>query len=254
MSDVTCVQALEYVESPRPERAHIGLVQLSTDHTLELDWSRLVGDQAAVFSTRIPYTGEMDPDSLMTLSNYIGQASQLIATNLSMDVMAFGCTSASMVLGHDKVSQLLSRGRGAIPTTNPWRSTLSALDYLGVKRLAVLSPYPDSVNQHLLRQLKYHGISCVSLGYFDIKNDTKITHVSAQSILNALEMVLPNTGAQAVFMSCTNLRVLHLIDEIENRYKLPVLSSNSTMFWHAMRLLGRQATCKGYGELLKGKG
>ena len=98
---------LEHDKSPRIERLHIGLVQLSTDHSLEMDWAKLVGQQAAVFSSRVYYSSQLTPQALEQIANGISQASDLIATGLPMDVMAFGCTSASIIIGEDKVADLL---------------------------------------------------------------------------------------------------------------------------------------------------
>ncbi len=251
ISDKT--MSLSYQTAPRLDRVHIGLVQLSTDHTLEMDWAKLVGQQACVFSTRIAYSGEMYPESLSTLANNIAEGSERIANGLSMDVMAFGCTSASMVLGDDKVSKLLCRHRNIIPATNPWMATLAALKSLNVKRVAVLSPYPPEVNQHLLDQLQTRGFDCAAFGSFGISNDTNVTNVSAQSILSALDQLLPGSGAEAIFMSCTNLRILDSVQPIEQRFGIPALCSNSVLFWHALQLCGYQAHCNGYGQLLKGK-
>ncbi len=44
---------LTHVQAPRIGRVHIGLVQLSTDHSLEMDWAKLLGTQAGVFSSRV---------------------------------------------------------------------------------------------------------------------------------------------------------------------------------------------------------
>ncbi len=244
--------SLTHEVADRLDRVHIGLVQLSTDHTLEMDWAKLLEQQACVFSTRIPYSGDMTPQALQSLEAEIGVASQLIATRLPMDVMAFGCTSASMVLGEERVNELLTIERGNIPTTNPWCATLAALEHLNVKRVAVLSPYPAAVNEHLLDQLSCAGYDCVAFGSFDIENDTNITRVSSRSIIDALNELLPGSGAQAIFMSCTNLRVLDLLETIENQFDLPALCSNSVLFWHAMQCVNKVARCIGYGQLLRG--
>lgn len=241
---------LTYEPAPRINRTHIGLVQLSTDHSLEMDWAKLLGTQAAVFSSRVFYSSEMTPEALDRIANGISEASDLIAYGLPMDVMAFGCTSASIIIGEERVAGLLTKNRGDIPATNPWTAAQAAFKHLGAKKIAVFSPYPTDVNFPLYQQLTKAGFEVVVLGSLGIERDTDITTVSKQSMLEALEKILPESGADLVFMSCTNLRVLDHIQEIENKFNIPVVCSNSAMFWHAMHLTGKAASCPGYGHLL----
>ncbi|ABM03792.1 Asp/Glu racemase [Psychromonas ingrahamii 37] len=239
-----------YVSAPRMSRKHIGLVQLSTDHTLEMDWAKLIGEQAAVFSSRVYYSGDMRPAALDTIATGISKTAQLIATDLPMDVMAFGCTSATMVIGENRVGQLLREGRGDIPTTNPWTAAQAAFKKLGAKKIAIFSPYPSDVNFFLYQQLMKAGFEIVALTSLGIKKDTEITTISKQSMIDALDKMLINSDADLVFMSCTNLRVLDHIELFESMYKRPFVSSNSAMFWHAMALTGTNAHCPGFGRLL----
>ncbi|MGF1724331.1 maleate cis-trans isomerase family protein [Photobacterium nomapromontoriensis] len=241
---------LTYEPAPRIDRTHIGLVQLSTDHSLEMDWAKLLGTQAAVFSSRVFYSSEMTPEALDRIASGISEASDLIAYGLPMDVMAFGCTSASIIIGEERVAGLLTKNRGDIPATNPWTAAQAAFKHLGAKKIAVFSPYPTDVNFPLYQQLTKAGFEVVVLGSLGIERDTDITTVSKQSMLDALEKILPESGADLVFMSCTNLRVLDHIQEIENKFNIPVVCSNSAMFWHAMHLTGKAASCPGYGHLL----
>ncbi len=131
---------LEHEQAPRIDRVHIGLVQLSTDHSLEMDWAKLLGTQAGVFSSRVYYSSEMTPEALDQIKIGISDASDLIATGLPMDVMAFGCTSASIIIGEEKVSQLLTKNRGDIPATNPWTAAQASFKHLGAKKICRFFP------------------------------------------------------------------------------------------------------------------
>ena len=170
-----------------------------------------------------------------------------------MDVMAFGCTSASMIIGEERVSQLLTKNRGSIPATNPWTAAKASFNFLGARKIAVLAPYPSTVNYPLYQQLTEAGFDVVTMGSLGIERDTDIARVDKESIFEALEqMEIMRSEAELVFMSCTNLRVLDYIEEIEERYEIPAVCSNAAMFWHAMNLAGNVARCPEYGILLSG--
>ena len=62
------------------------------------------------------------------------------------------------------------------------------------------------------------------------------------------------TGCDAVFLSCTNLRTLNVIPEIEARIGKPVLSSNQVLAWHLLRLAGCHAVDDAPGVLWRNAG
>lgn len=241
---------LSHTRAPRPDRIHIGLVQLSTDHSLENDWSKLAGSSALIFSSRVYYSSVMNQAALREIARGITQAAGLIAAGLSMDVMAFGCTSASMVIGSRTIEELLTVDHPGIPSTNPWRAAKAAFRHLNAKKVSVFSPYPTGVNYPLVRELFSEGFEVPAVGALKIGNDTEITAVSYESMLNGAETILEKADTDLLFMSCTNLRVLDHIEKLEARFGLPVICSNQAMFWHAMTLAGRQPECRGYGRLL----
>lgn len=241
---------LEYTRSPRPDKVHIGLVQLSTDHSLEMDWAKLIGISALVFSNRVYYSSVLTPEALNEIAEGITNAASLIAAGLPMDVMAFGCTSASMVIGSKKIEELLTVHHPGIPATNPWAASKAAFRKLNAERVSIFSPYPTEVNYPLYRKLLTDKFVVPAIGALRIKNDTDITAVSFDSMLKGAEQILNRAKTDALFLSCTNLRVLDHIEKLESHFGIPVVCSNQAMFWHAMTLAGKPPTCKGYGRLL----
>ncbi len=243
---------LEHSKAPRPDKVHIGLVQLSTDHSIERDLNMLVGSSAMVFSNRVYYSSAMTKEALAEISKGITQSASLIATGLPMDVMAFGCTSASIVIGNKKVRELLTVDNPGIPATNPWAGALAAFGHLKAKRVSIFSPYPTEVNYPLYQQLVAEGLEVPTIGALRIEKDTDITTVSFDSMLEGAKRILAQAPTDALFMSCTNLRVLEHIEEIEAEIGVPIVTSTQAMFWHAMTLVGKHPRIEGFGQLLAG--
>ena len=57
--------------------------------------------------------------------------------------------------------------------------------------------------------------------------------------------------ADALFISCTALPALKIIDQLEEKIKKIVLSSNQTLIWDSIRSVGYKETVSGYGKLFK---
>jgi maleate isomerase len=244
---------LDHTRTSRPDKVHIGLVQLSTDHSLEMDWAKLIGSSALFFSTRVYYSSLMTKEALNDIAKGITNAASLIAVGLPMDVMAFGCTSASMVIGSKKIEELLTVNHPGLPATNPWTAAKAAFKHLNAEKVSVFSPYPTQVNRPLYQELLDEGFDVPAIGALGIKNDTDITAVSYEAMLKGAEQILDRAETDLLFMSCTNLRVLDHIEKLESVLGIPVICSNQAMFWHAMVLAGKSPECKGFGQLLNMK-
>lgn len=244
---------LTFEPAPRPDKVHIGLVQLANDHTLETDWSHLLGEQASLFSNRVFKRNGMTPEALDEVATSIEASALLVADGLPMDVMAFACTSASFVIGEDKVSKLLTEGRGDIPTTNPWSAAKAAFKHLNAKKIGIFSPYPTDVNYQLKLQLEDSGFELVAITGLGIMDDNMIHKASLRSFEEGIGVLTKDTGAEVIFMSCTSLRVVEHIQYLEDKYNIPIVSSNSALFWHSMQLCGKTAKCPDYGKLLSGE-
>jgi maleate isomerase len=242
--------ALDHTRSPRSDKVHIGLVQLSTDHTLEMDWTKLVGNSAVVFSNRVYYSSVLTSEALRDIAKDITAAAQLIAVGLHMDVMAFGCTSASMLVGGKKIEALLTSHHPGIPATNPWTAAKAAFKRLKAGKVSIFSPYPTEVNYPLYRELVKDGFDVPAIGALRIKNDTDIPSVSFDSMVMGAQQILNQSKSDVIYMPCTNLRVLDHLEKLENILGVPVVCSNQAMFWHAMVLAGKAPQCPGYGYLL----
>jgi len=169
-----------------------------------------------------------------------------------MDVMAFGCTSASIVIGNEKIRELLTVDNPGIPATNPWMGALAAFKHLKAKRVSIFSPYPTEVNYPLYQQLVAEGFEVPTIGALRIEKDTDITTVSFDSMLEGAKRILAQAPTDAIFMSCTNLRALEHIEKIEAELGVPIVTSTQAMFWHAMMLVGKQPRIEGFGQLLAG--
>ena len=105
----------------------IGLVQLASDFTLENEWRQLLGERVELYSTRTPCSPTVTPEGLRNMAQGLTQSSALLVPGLPLDVLAFGCTSGSMLIGEQEVSRLINRAHPGVPVTRGyarlvWRS------------------------------------------------------------------------------------------------------------------------------------
>ncbi|MEZ0601972.1 Asp/Glu racemase [Paraburkholderia sp. IW21] len=220
-------------------RAAIGLVVLATDHTIEHEWRKLLTqDGVAFYESRVYNSADITPERLMEMDARIAAAVELIRPAERIDVVAFGCTSASMVIGEEKVFARIREARPGVACTTPITAALAALRALGVQRAALLTPYVRAINDYMRDYIEARGVKITRMASFEHANDNEVARIDAASLRSAVEHLAQNADVDAVFVSCTSLRVAGLIPELEARTRKPVISSNFAMAWHALRLAG----------------
>jgi maleate isomerase len=235
------------------ERARIGLVVLATDQTIEHEWrlvfSRLPG--VALYESRLWNEVRITPATLAAMEGEIGAATRLIMPVLPLSVVAFGCTSAAMVLGEERIAARVHEARPGVPVTTPIGGALAALRALGARRIAVLTPYGRAVNDVVQRYLEDRGLEVPVFGSFEEEDDSKVARIDPASIEAAVFELGRDARVEAVFVSCTSLRLVERARAIEEKLGKPVTSSNHAMAWHALRLAGIDDRLDGLGRLFQ---
>ena len=220
-------------------RAAIGLVVLATDHTIEYEWRDLLRQEdVAFYECRLENSPDITPPRLAEIEARIAPAVNLLLPGERLDVVAFGCTSASMVIGEARVGARIREARPEIAFTTPITAALAALDALGVRRVALLTPYVRTINDFMRDYIEARGVAVTRMASFEHADDNEVARIDSRSIRSAIEALARHDDADAVFVSCTSLRVAALVPELEARIGKPVLSSNYAMAWHALRLAG----------------
>lgn len=231
-------------------RATIGVVVLATDVTLEHELRKMWALPGVDFyHARIPNAPEITPETLSAMKPLITGTADLMLPGAPMDVVAFGCTSASIVLGSDVVAAQLHAAKPQAKTTNPALAAQVAFNALGARRIGVLTPYSRTVNTIVQRALEDGGFTVPVFGSFNEPHDPTVATIDAASVKSALTRIVAEADMDAVFISCTSVRIAEHIAEIEQELNVPVTSSNHAMAWHCLRLAGIDDKLPQFGRL-----
>ena len=145
-----CKPLLPVFLTPNTMPVRIGLVVLATDMVLEVEWRELFsGLPIEILVARIACAAEVTPTALLTMAQQIGECASLILPDVTLDAMAYGCTSGTLVIGEQKVHELLQQGHSQQITSNPFSAIKAALAYINAKNIVVLSPYLGSMSHFI---------------------------------------------------------------------------------------------------------
>ena len=233
-------------------RAAIGLVVLATDQTMEHEFRALVRlPGVAFYEARVLNDADITPETLRAIGPRIAPGADLILPGIPLDVVAFGCTSASMLLGEDAVFAEIRKVRPNVACTTPVTGALAAFRALGARGIGLLTPYAPQINESLVRYFNGRGVNIAAVATFDRRDDLEAARISVASIEAAVQRMAAAPGVDAIFVSCTSLRVAEAVAGLERRLGVPVTSSNHAMAWHCLRLAGIDDALPAAGRLFE---
>jgi maleate isomerase len=226
----------------------LGVILLSTDETLEYEARQVIGCRDVnLLHTRIPAKADVTPEDLRLMAPEMTRTAALLPKGLS--AVAYACTSGATIIGSDTVAELIKAAHPGTAVTDPLAAVIAALKALGVTRIAMVTPYVAEVTRPMRALLAAEGIEVVSEITFGQKEDWTVARITEASTEAAMLAAAKVDGVEAVFASCTNLRTFGIIDAVEARLGLPVISSNQALIWDMLRLSGARAHGWGPGRL-----
>jgi maleate isomerase len=137
-----------------------------------------------------------------------------------------------------------------IPTTTSQVATVDAVRHLGIKRLAIATPYPDDQNQKIAQYWgasgfdvgEVRGMGCQIDEIQDLSLDAVYGHVK--------KTFLASPGAEGVFVPCGQFTVPH-IAELEADIGAPVIAATYAHIWAGLRMIKVKVEITGHGKLLQ---
>jgi maleate isomerase len=236
------------------ERKRIGIILPSVNNVLESDFADIVPDGYTYHTTRMPVisTG-MTLQSLRDMNESIEDCADLLS-HCGMNVLVYGCTSGSFMEGpgYDQKIIALIESTSGLPAIATAAASAQAMHFLELKRISIVTPYPDEVNQTIPAFFEGNGFEVMSitgrsLGVAkseDIWNDPpdKIAQFAIEHCASE---------ADGLFMSCTSWNAFSVADQVEQAIGRPVVTSNQATIWATFRKLGYAQRLSGHGKLLR---
>ena len=232
-------------------RARLGLVVLAADEALEPEFRDFTAlDGVVVHHSRIESDPEVTLETLKAMEARITTSAALLPAAAPFDVVGYACTSGASVIGPERVAALVRAARPEARVSDPMVATRAALRALSVRRIAFLTPYLPQVTAAVRAALEADGIEIVEVGAFEQSTEAIVARITPASILEAVVTLARRaSGAEAVFISCTNLRAAPVIPATEAALGIPVVSSNQALAWHMLRLAGIAEPLENCGRL-----
>jgi maleate isomerase len=219
----------------------IGALLPPNDVTLEYEFVSFAPEGVTVHSNRLARSNDvLTADSLLEMVESLESAAKLLA-HTHPDVMVYGCTTGSLLVGpdeHRRLGESIREHTGIAGITTA-TAVLDAFAALGTRKVFIVTPYPRALNQSVIDFLAHHGIRTVGLSSFLCETGSAVGYIDSAE---TAARVLANRGeiarSDAVFVSCTNLRAMDQVEGLEAALGVPMVTSNQATLWAALNEIG----------------
>ncbi len=220
-------------------RAKIGVLVPFTNTNLEPDMELMRPPDTTVHFQRM---GGYDVDEIPGSDQMAGLGASDISHDLRMiagvrpDAVLYGCTSATLTHGPSfdaDLARQIKSGSGALSLTAAG-SLIAAITALGAAKVGFSSPYLGEINAQAIDFMSQNGIEtvrCADIGR-ELGNYGQ-GELTPDEVFD-LACQADHREAQAIVLSCTDMRSVEAIDRIEEKLGKPVVTSNQAMMFCLM--------------------
>ena len=221
----------------------VGVGVPQANPTVEAEMRRLMPADMEILTARLVSRAPTSVERLIDYYDGLGRTLDSYDV-LRPDVFGFACTGSSYLVGAEREAEFVAEAEARLgcPFITAAQAILDALEALGVRRVALLAPYPADIVEAGVAFWQSAGLSVVQVMTIDLHSDDTrgIYALRSADALAALDGGVSGQ-AEALLMSGTGMPTLAALAPAAAQLGRPVLSSNYCLAWALRRALGEDA-------------
>ncbi len=232
-------------------RGKFGFANPSICDTVLLEFYRILPDGVLVTPVDLKVQNLLDPEFRDAVSK-IDEAVKILDYE-EVQAIIVGGTPPITKMGFDadkeiikKVEKLTGKPASTTPTAE-----VDAMRFLGLKRIVLISPYVEALNQHLKSYLEHCGFEVLNVKGLGIVKNVELTKVPFdKAYMLAKEAFWEVKGSlDGIFLTCPRWPTVRSIAPLERDLGVPVVTTAQALVWKALSLLKIHEVQSGFGKL-----
>ena len=238
--------------SIRGWRAEVGMI--SPLPGMYREWE-IVAPEGVRFSKVVLGMRKVTPEGLKQMVGIIEEEAKKLTLGGKKDLICFGCTAGSFIGGPGYDQMLIEKIKKATdtPTTTTATCMLEIFKDMGIKKIALVGPYIDSIFDVQVKFLKANGIQTLAvkgLGFSEVSEYWNYYMDPYMCYKIVKEGAKAAPSADCVFATCIMSNIVPTVDTLEREIGKPVISSLSATLYGILKKLGIPDPVYHYGEAL----
>jgi maleate isomerase len=216
----------------------LGLLLPSSGTVQEVDFYRRVPPDVTVHAARMRLPATTEADEVRMLDAHALPAAADLAT-IRPDVIVFSCTSAGALRGRAYETRLCQEiaATARAPVVSTMDAVRRELARLGVRSVAVVTPYPETLTGPVRASLEADGLEVPAAAGLGLTDSLEIAAVTPDEIVRFAVDTFGRGRADAVFVACCTFRAFDARDAIAAALGVPVVTSNQAALAAALGVL-----------------
>jgi maleate isomerase len=235
-------------------RARLGIIYPASG-LADMEYYRLCPPGVSVHITRssMPDEGSVTLEHMVEVAG--GERFEQLAADLATvrpQALAWMCTSGSFSRGpawDEELRRVLST-HGRCPATTTSTALVTAFRALGVRNVALATPYERRLNERLVQYVEHFGFRAIKDVGLGLTLDWDIGTLGPLALRDLVRQA-DTPDAEALFVSDTGIVLSPIAQSLEADLGKPVFSANMATMWHALRLAGVAEPQAGLGRLFE---
>jgi maleate isomerase len=214
------------------------------------DFHKLAPEGVAIGASGVPRHKNESAEEMMHLDEHVVEVAKSFVS-YHPQVILWCCTAGSFLKGKGHDAGLIKEIEAAtgIPATTTSTAVMAAFKQLDITKICLVTPYPDPVNEIEKKFLEDNDFAVPSMMGLDLVDNNILANLSP-SVLYRLAKEADSPEVDGIFVSCTGLDVLDIIEPLEQDLHKPVVTSNQASYWHAFKIARIGEPIPGYGRLM----
>jgi maleate isomerase len=161
----------------------------------------------------------------------------------------YSCTSASVVIGDEKIEMAIQAAKPGIAVVTPTSAAVKALRALDARHISILTPYTIETSRPMADYFAGLGFEIDRFTCLGLSDDREMARIAPDEIVAfAREAMAPQSDA--LFISCTAVRAAQVATRVEAAIGKPMVSSNLATAWACLRICGDDSARPECGTLM----
>lgn len=235
-------------------RGKFGFINPAIADSLVLEFYKLLPDGVLATIVDQKVQNLVDEDFVKCIEN-MEQAARVLDYE-EVDAITIGGTPPLLRNGFDTPDRVVEEFQRKFrkPFSSTPRSEVNAMRSLGIRKLLLITPFRQELNEMIRKYLEYKNFQVVHVKGANIQKNSDLVKYTGQQLYKLVrDAVRESKGTfEGIFINCPRWPVVDMVETLETDLSVPVVSTCQAIVWEGLNMLGVKEVKPKSGHLFEG--